>query len=41
MTIIHTPLGAGGGYFLMCADTRLINSFQPTYPFIIALVSVP
>jgi predicted nucleic acid-binding protein len=29
------------GCELVTADARLINSLQPTYPFIIALASLP
>jgi hypothetical protein len=29
------------GCVLVAADARLINSLEPTYPFIVALASVP
>jgi predicted nucleic acid-binding protein len=38
---LYVALAEREGYELVSADARLINSLQPTYPFIIALASLP
>jgi predicted nucleic acid-binding protein len=38
---LYVSLAEREGCELVTADARLINSLQPTYPFIIALASVP
>jgi predicted nucleic acid-binding protein len=38
---LYVALAEREGCELVTADARLINSLQPTYPFIIALVSLP
>jgi predicted nucleic acid-binding protein len=38
---VYVTLAEREGCELVTADARLINSLQPTYPFIIALASLP
>jgi predicted nucleic acid-binding protein len=38
---LYVALAEQEGCELATADTRLLNSLQPTYPFIISLASVP
>ncbi len=38
---LSVALAKREGCELVTADARLINSLQPTYPFIVALASVP
>ena len=38
---LSVTLAEREGSELVTADARLINSLQPTYPFIVALASVP
>jgi len=38
---LYVALAEREGCELVTADVRLINSLQPSYPFIIALASLP